>query len=53
MAVPSASNRPRDNGGILGGLTGETSVYSALDTDALLEWTTLVVRSINRLKPGK
>lgn len=53
MAVPSPPTRPRDNRGILSGLTGETSVYSTLDTDALLEWTTWVARSICRLMPRK
>jgi hypothetical protein len=52
MAVPSAPTQPRDNRSILSGLTGETSVYSTLDTDALLEWTTLVARSIYRLMPA-
>ena len=37
MAVPSAPTQPRDNRSILSGLTGETSVYSTLDTDALLD----------------
>jgi hypothetical protein len=53
MAVPSAPTQPRDNRSILSGLTGETSVYSTLDTDALLEWTTWVARSICRLMPRK